>query len=92
LAGKLDGAVVNSIFGLKSLAKEGLMDKVDILPMAVAPVPLAIGLSHKKFNEDALREVNKHIKELLASPKWKEIVKESDILGFVKLYPLAAKD
>jgi polar amino acid transport system substrate-binding protein len=68
LSGRLDGVIVNSVFGVAQLREANLLDQVDILPDAAAPVPLCVALAHARFSDAERQQFNQILAQVLATP------------------------
>lgn len=89
LNGRVDAAIINSIFGIYQLNQTGLLDKIDIVPLAIEAVPLSIALSKNKFTEKDLQDFNKILGTFLKSEEWIKIKTKYNIKSLVYDFPLA---
>lgn len=88
LSGRLDGVIVNSVFGVYQLRKDNLLDRIDILPSAASPVPLSVALSNARFTEDERQQFNQYLTEGLASAEFQRIRNQYGDPALFKVFAL----
>ncbi len=90
-AGKLDGALIGSITGPFLVKRFGLSEEIAFLPTAIGAVPLSAAFSKSVFTDVDLAGFNAAIRDILASPKWHEILSANGVETLVKEWPVVPK-
>ncbi|MBS4098741.1 MAG: ABC transporter substrate-binding protein [Sulfuricella sp.] len=88
LFGEVDGILISSVTEINVLRTEGMISKLDILPIAVDRVPLIAAFSKKSFSADEVRDFNVHMDSFKKGPVWAAILNQNGLADLVRDWPL----
>lgn len=88
LDGELDAALFGSITGLWVLREQGLLNQLDILPLANNAVPFALALHRGSFTEADKARVDKAIEKVSGSNEFWQIISNFGLDELMKEYPV----
>ena len=89
--GKLDGALIGSITGPFLVQRLGLSDQIEFLLSALGAGPLGAAFSKSALTNDQLAEFDAAIEDILAGPRWHEILFANGTGDLVKEWPIVPK-
>jgi ABC-type amino acid transport substrate-binding protein len=88
LFGDVDAILIAAMSDINSLRTEGMISKLDILPVAVGVVPLVAVFSAKTFSDTELDDFNAKVGEFKSSPAWQEILNQNGFADLARDWPL----
>ncbi|MBF0152672.1 MAG: transporter substrate-binding domain-containing protein [Magnetococcales bacterium] len=88
---KVDLVLISTLSNIYSFRVEGVMDKLEILPIAVGIVPLRIALSPKEFSAGDLAQFNTRLQQLRGEPAWQDILARNGFADLIHTWPILEK-
>ncbi|MDX2104473.1 MAG: transporter substrate-binding domain-containing protein [Alphaproteobacteria bacterium] len=86
--GRVDAAITGSITGLFQARELDLMDRIDVLPVAVSAITLSIALNNERFSEADMARVNEALGQLLASRQFEAASAAAGVDGLIRRFEL----
>lgn len=91
LFGAVDVVLIGAMSDISGLRTEGVIKRLDILPVAVGSVPLVLAFSKKLFSEADVQQFNRLLAEHKKSAAWQDILNQNGFADLVREWPLIAQ-
>lgn len=88
LLGDLDLAVISAVSDIFSFRSEGIMSRLEILPLAVGSVPLIAAFSKQYFSEQDVMDFNRKMAAFKQTADWQEILERNGMADLVHEWPV----
>lgn len=88
---KVDIVLVSALSNVFSFRVEGVINKLEILPIAVGIVPLRVALSPKVFTPADQTRFNTLIVQVRGEPIWQDILAKNGFADLIRDFPLLKK-
>lgn len=91
LFGTVDMALVGAMSDMSGLRTEGVIKRLEVLPVAVGSVPLVAAFSKRLFSDADVQQFNQLLAEHLKSNVWQDILNQNGFADLVREWPLIAQ-
>ncbi|MBF0139524.1 MAG: transporter substrate-binding domain-containing protein [Magnetococcales bacterium] len=88
---KVDIVLVSALSNVYSFRVEGVINKLEVLPVTVGIVPLRVALSPKVFTPADQTRFNSLIEQVRNEPVWQEILAKNGFADLIHDFPLLKK-
>lgn len=91
LFGRLDAILIAAISDISTFRTEGILDRFEILKIAVGTTPLTVAFTKNRFSQQDVDQFNRMLAQFKQQPDWNIMLDRNGLSSLIKDWPLISQ-